>query len=368
MKEPNTNEQDVKEQAKEEKVVFTGGCGIDVGTANLVVTRRTESGAFVARHHRNMLFELDASDEALDLLSRGDFLYVKSGNKYFVIGEDALRLATALAGEVIRPMSQGILNPSIKKSQELLFQIISAVVGKPVCEKEALRFSVPANIFDAPDNNGTFHEMVLTSFFESMGYSPKPVNEALANLYCEAPYMEDKTGAKIPLSGMSISCGAGLVNACVAFKGMSVCEFSLSKSGDYIDKQVSNVTGESIPRVIGIKENKLDLSTPDRGDVVIQALEIYYDEFIRRIFVTMSKELTKRNVRMDYPIKIAVCGGTAMVPGFIDRVSLVMKSASLPFEAKEIVLVKNPFLSVSYGCCILAISDMARSSRNEKKA
>jgi len=170
-------------ETQDEAIEYLPGCGVDIGTSNIVVARRTKDGTFVNRFHRNMLYPLDISEEAMDLLEKSSYLYVKVGEKYFVVGEDALTLVNAIGkGEVVRPMQDGILNPSLEESTELLFYIIKAVVGDPIVEGETLRFSVPADPVDANINN-KFHEMILKSFFDRMGYNAKPVNEAMCIAY-----------------------------------------------------------------------------------------------------------------------------------------------------------------------------------------
>ena len=178
--------QDVEEvkNVKEEKgLKFKPGVGVDVGTSNIVVARQTEDGTFVNRFHRNMLYPLAISDESADLIDRSDYLFVKVKDKYYIVGEDALKLVNAIGkGEVVRPMKDGILNPSLKESSELLFYIIKAVVGDPIVENEHLRFSIPANPIDR-DLDNLFHKMVLNSFFSKMGYESKSVNEAMCIAY-----------------------------------------------------------------------------------------------------------------------------------------------------------------------------------------
>ena len=41
---------------KIENKVLKPGVGVDVGTANIVVTRQYEDGSYSVKHHRNMLF------------------------------------------------------------------------------------------------------------------------------------------------------------------------------------------------------------------------------------------------------------------------------------------------------------------------
>ena len=197
------SDSETKEEApKEAKVENTpSGVGIDVGTANIVVARRQADGGFSVRYHRNMLYEMEVSDEARDLLERSKFLYLKVDNKYYIVGEDALTVANAIGkGDVVRPMQDGLLNPNLKKAQDLLFFILKTVLGKPQSETETLRFSIPANPVDS-DMDNEFHQMVLQEFFDSLGYSSKPINEALANLYNEAPIMKVEGEEDRPLTG-----------------------------------------------------------------------------------------------------------------------------------------------------------------------
>jgi hypothetical protein len=193
------------ENIQDETVEYFPGCGVDIGTSNIVVARRTKDGTFVNRFHRNMLYPLDISEEAMDLLEKSSYLYVKVGEKYFVVGEDALTLVNAIGkGEIVRPMQNGIINPSLQESTDLLFYIIKAVVGDPIVEGETLRFSVPADPVDANINN-KFHEMILGNFFSKMGYDAKPVNEAMCIAYDCNPVMKED-GKDVPLSGITCSC------------------------------------------------------------------------------------------------------------------------------------------------------------------
>ena len=204
--------------SKKSKDRFRPGCGVDVGTSNIVVARQKEDGTFVNRFHRDMLYPLEISDESTDLLDRGDYLYVKVNNKYYIVGEDALKLVNAIGkGEVVRPMKDGILNPSLKESSELLFYIIKAVVGDPIVEGETLRFSLPANPVDR-DLDNVFHKMILNGFFNKMGYDAKPVNEAMCIGYDCNPIMQGDDG-NVNLSGIPISFGGGMVNVALMFKG-----------------------------------------------------------------------------------------------------------------------------------------------------
>jgi len=335
---------------------YKPGVGVDVGTNNIVVARQLEDGTFVNRFHRDMLYPLDASEEAIDLLERSDYLYVKVNDKYYIVGEDALRLVNAIGkGEIVRPMKDGIMNPSLKESSELLFYIIKAVVGDPIAEGETLRFSVPANPIDR-DLNNLFHQMVLQNFFTQLGYNAKPVNEAMAIAYDCNPIAKTDEG-NLPLTGVSISFGGGMTNIALSLKGLDLHSFSITKSGDYIDEQTSIVTGSPKSKIIKKKEKELDLGSFDMSDRVLTALSIYYDEVINRVIFNMSKEFKNRDSEIDGEIEIVVAGGTSMPKGFCQKFEQNIKTSNFPFKVYRVRHSESPFYSVSQGACIRAQAD-----------
>jgi actin-like ATPase involved in cell morphogenesis len=338
---------------------FKPGVGVDIGTSNIVVSRQTEEGTFVNKYHRNMLYPLDISEEATDLLEKGSYLYVKVGNKYYVVGEDALTLVNALGtGEIIRPMKDGILNPSLKEATELLFYIIKAVVGAPIIPNEPLRYSLPANPIDVNLDN-LFHKMILMGFFKKLGFDPKPVNEAMCIAYDCNPVMKSDAG-EVPLSGIVCSCGAGMWNIALAFKGLPVVEFSCTKSGDYLDEEVSRMTGIDRAKVIKIKEKKLDLDNVDMGDRVQAALSIYYDEMIERMLQSIAKHFQGQKSEMDGEIELVLAGGTSMAPGFCKRVEAVLANGEFPMKVYRVRHSKTPFYSVVQGACVRAQADYSK--------
>lgn len=352
-----------KQQNKKPGAEFKPGVGVDIGTSNLVVVRSTEDGTFVNKFHRNMLFPLDLTDESADLLERSDYFFIKTDDKYYVIGDDALNLVSALgSGAIIRPMVNGIINPSLKQSSDLLFHILKSLVGEPIVPNEPLRFSVPANPIDV-DMDNLFHQMVLQGFFKKMGYDAKPVNEASCIIYDNGAVMKSDEG-EIPLSGIAVSFGAGMANCSLLYKGASLVEFSCTKSGDNIDTQVEKATGVNKAKVIKVKEKKLDLDNIDMSDRIQVALSIYYDETIDRIIHNISKQFKDKSSEMEGEIEIIVAGGTAMVNGFLPRLKHAIEKVDFPFNVYNIRLSENPFFSVANGCCIRSMADYTKSKNS----
>jgi hypothetical protein len=234
-------------------------------------------------------------------------------------------------------------------------------VGDPIISKENLRFTVPSNPIDR-DMDNLFHQKVLESFFTKLGYDARPVNEAMCIIFDCNPIMKTDEG-EVPLSGISMSFGAGMVNIAMAYKGMSLSEFSCTRSGDNIDEQVEKVTGVQKSKIVKIKEKKLDLDKIDSGDKVQTALSIYYDETIERVISQICNKFKEKSSELDGSIEIVVAGGTSMVPGFCKRLEAVIKKVNMPFKIYRVRHAANPFASVSNGACIRAMSDYAKSQK-----
>lgn len=358
-------EEKAEEQVEKKKAEFKPGVGVDVGTSNIVVARQAKDGTFVNRFHRDMLYPLEVSDESADLLERSSYLFVKVQDKYYVVGDDALKLVNAIGkGEVVRPMKDGILNPQLKESSELLFYIIKAVVGGPIVENEPLRFSLPANPIDR-DLDNLFHKMILSNFFTTLGYDSKSANEAMCIAYDSNPILKSEEEGEVPLSGITCSCGGGMWNIALGYKGLGLVEFSCTKSGDYLDEQVSKATGMAKTKVIKVKEKKLDLNNVDMSDRVQAALSIYYDEMLDRMVHHISNEFKDKTSEMDGEIEIVIAGGTSMAPGFCDRLRVAIEKADMPFDIYRVRHADAPFYSVSQGACIRAQADYAKSQKGQ---
>jgi actin-like ATPase involved in cell morphogenesis len=347
---------------KEKEIEYKPGVGIDIGTANIVTARESVDGRFIYKFHRNMLYPLDISDESTDLLDRGEYLYVKTNDKYYIIGEDALSVCNAISGSIntiVRPMKDGVLNPSLSGASDLLFYIIKAILGKPLIENEPLRFTCPSNPINV-DNDNRFHQMVLTNFFTGLGFVPRPINEASAVVIAANPKML-VDGKEIPLTGIAMSWGAGMVNCAAVYRGLSLAEFSCTKSGDNIDEQVEKVTGVSRSKIVKIKERNLDLDNIDMSDRVLAAIQIYYEETIERILFNINKQFREKSNEFDGEIEIVVAGGTAMAKGFIKKMEAIVKKTNLQFRIYGVRLVDDPFFSVAKGTLIRARSDYQKS-------
>jgi len=340
---------------------------LDLGTMFLQSARDDGKGGIVFNTVRDCFRELPYDAEFEDTLHNQGAHYIKADGKLYVLGNDAyLQAGMAEFGaelklgqeiEILRrPMKDGILNPDSPKTalvilRELMRACIEKDIGK-AREGEILYFSIPANPVDSQINN-VFHSKMAEQYLNSLGYDARPLGEGLAVIYSENPKMHAPDGV-IPFTGIGISMGAGQCNFCLAERGIPMDEFSVARSGDWIDANAARMTGQPKTKVMRIKERQLDFNKIDQTNEVILALECYYDELIKYVFGIFAKRFANNKGSIDHPIDIVLSGGTASCSGLDRRVRTIIERMNLPFKVNEVRLAKDMMRSVAKGCYLRA--------------
>jgi len=329
--------------------------GLDAGTMFLVGSRQEEDNvSYVSQ--RNCFMTISEGDDVEEMLTSAGAKIVKIGNKLNVLGEDAIVFSNMLSSfgatdaSLKRPMRDGVLNSQEEKNSiAVLSSLIEGVIGAPRSEGEICVFSAPSNPINSEKNN-VFHSAMLTQILSKLGYTPIALNEALSIIYAENPSM-----GEMPMSGIAMSLGAGQVNVCMAVRGYPVVEFSMVGSGDYIDQQVSVLSGKSASAVTKIKETRLDFGNIDYGDMVLAGLDIHYSELLKNILKNFAKKFSESGNTYDHPVEIVVSGGTAKPEGFEQKFNEILAEMDLPFEVKGVRMAGDLMNSVSKGCLIKAM-------------
>jgi len=328
--------------------------GLDIGTANLLVARQSGQSVEVKRL-RNSFIEMD--EEQRQRLASSTLNAVHLGNKSFIVGDEAISLARILNKEVRRPMSAGVLNPEERDGRMVISTLVKTLLGEPKEDFEKCAFSVPALPVDNPSKSGTvWHTGFFSQLLEELGYDPEPVNEALAIIYSEC--------ANDDHCGIAISHGAGQVNVAASYKLIASIEFSVARSGDWIDANSAAATGTSIAKILKIKEDPdFDLRNPEAlDDEIGSAIMYHYKAMIKHELTHLVKEWNKMKTQLDFPsaIPIILSGGTASLKGFkelwIEELDRFHKRSPLPFKVSEVRLAKDPMGAVARGLLTSALS------------
>jgi len=360
--------------------------GLDVGTMFLVKAEEDElvdgTGFTV---ERNVFLQAATTDDTEETLKENHWAYAKHDDEYYILGEDALKLKNLLTvgskresdnivmtkvGDLRRPMQNGILNTSEEKlSIAIIQKIIANLVGKPSQPNEVLCYCAPGDPVDS-NLSVVFHKGILTKFLSSLGYHVECVPEALAIIFSECPTVEDDAvdGGEAPFSGISFSFGAGMCNICFAYKKLPLIAFSVARSGDWIDREASKVAGVDQAAMTRYKESHFDLNNVDYSNMKDAALDIFYSNMIEHALSNFSEKFNQldRDSQTTAPLEIVVAGGTASIPGFLEKFKEVLSEKELPFNVKNVKMAAEPLYTVASGCLAKAISVENKKAKVEE--
>lgn len=329
--------------------------GNDPGTM-FFQTAEKIGNEIVYKTMRNSFVEMDATEDMEQILTQNKWQYIKDDKKYYILGEDSLRVAKMFPGkvELRRPMQDGVLNKGEDKKVLVMTKMLEDAIGKATDDNSVVCLCVSSESIDSNIDN-TFHRARLEGMVKRLGYKTKVIEEGLAVILSERPIMIEKDGTESPYSGIGISFGSGRVNCVLAYKGLQIIGMSSNRSGDFIDRKVSEQTDTPLAQVTGLKENKLDFDNMDDEDDVIFALDAYYSNMLEYTFKNFASKFSEVKSKFDAPLDIVIAGGTAMPNGFKNKVSEVIQNLDLPFKVKEIRMAKDVRNAVVKGCLTQAI-------------
>jgi len=339
--------------------------GCDVGTMFFQVAEKLDSEGLSFKTVRNAFVELPSSEDSDDILTRNGWQYVKDGDGYYVIGDDAIQVANIFPGktEIRRPLQDGVLNKNEDKKLLVLAEIIEQAVGRAEGDNSWVCTCVSSESVDDSANN-VFHRQRLEALFKRLGWNVKIIEEGHAVILSERPVVVED-GQEIAYSGIGVSFGAGRANCVLAYRGLPVIGMSVARSGDWVDQQVSEQTGVPLSQVITIKEKKLDFNNIDFEDDVQFALDAYYDQLIRHVFTLFGKKFASEKSHFNAPLDVVVAGGTSMPNGFTDKVDKVIRGLKLPFEINVIRAAANPRTAVVEGLYAAAMVAQKKAAKQE---
>lgn len=319
--------------------------GLDIGTSRIVAARtvdkktpcETQLNAFITLPYSRLTEQL--------LAGEGVFHEVR-GDEIVVAGNDAERFAEIFHVETRRPMADGMLNPAEPHSLAVIRSIISRMLGKPASEGQKVFFSVPA---PSGENAGSlaYHERTCREVLRELGYQATGINEGLAVVFAE---LESSN-----YTGIGVSCGSGMCNACLAVLSLPVISFSIPQAGDFIDVRTASATGEVSHRIRIKKERSFSLNG-FTSDLVQNALTVYYEEVVNTLIDALRSHLSasKTLPRLDGPIPLVLSGGTVMPKGFFDLFKRMLTGREFPVKLSEVRVASEPLYSTARGALMAA--------------
>lgn len=332
------------------------GVGLDVGTSYLITSKMTVGGEVEFKSERDAFFVMVPQGKANtkmieQMLKQKGAFTLKEEGRFYVIGSHAIDLANVRLQPVERPLKRGVLEDSGINAFGMLAKLIESLVGRASVPNELIVYTCPSDPIDETFDI-LYHKNRLSEILTGLGYKPVPILEGMALAYSEL--LDDN------LTGIVMSCGAGMFNISVVDLGENLLSFSLASGGDYIDKRVAKQQNISETIVQAEKESGIDLLNPQ--DKLQKTIVVYYDALINYAVDALEKKFSdmEKMPKFQNKIPIVVAGGTSLPQGFLEKISLALMSRKFPFEIGDIRRAKNPdpLRSVSNGCLIYAQLEM----------
>jgi len=334
--------------------------GFDSGTYNLICCQRRggdseKKNDFVNKKEINAFLELPLENKfVFNMMKKAGVPLIERVDDQigYALGEAAVNMAYTMPQiDLKRPMRDGCLNPSEKDAMQVLKVMIHSLIGNIKKNREILYYSVPANAINA-ETDADYHSEILKAIFSSYkskdGHTvdPRPIQEGLALVFAEL--------AEKQMTGIGISCGAGLVNVTFAIYSQPAFDFAIANSGDWIDKMSAKATGES-QTFINQQKMKIDLSVEPQ-DMVERAIQTQYRLMILNTVKNIKKGLSSvdKKARTGHEIDVVIAGGTSLPKGFDTLFAEILTESKLDIKIGKIVRPKDPLYSVARGCLIAA--------------
>jgi len=337
------------------------GRGLHVGTVNLVAAAKTKGmGDVVFVRERNTFLDVLADDSTRKLMRQLGLGYVSQAGNGYIVGDAALGLGRIFGKTPRRPMKNGTLSPDEPVGLFILSLLIRQLLGFPRKQGEICVYSVPADPVDS-DRNYIYHRGALESALRSLGYTPRPMVESHLIVSAELKELE--------YTGIGVSCGAGMFNVGVVYKGVPAINFSTSRGGDWVDESVAQALGEPMEKIREIKEGGMDLRKPEGRTQ--GAIAIYYRHLLQYTVETMRTKLSDAQNMPTFqkPVPIVCAGGTCQIPGFLEMFKEELeKSRGFPVKVDFIRMAREPMQSVAAGCLQAALEEMSALAEPETQA
>jgi hypothetical protein len=130
-------------------------------------------------------------------------------------------------------------------------------------------------------------------------------------------------------------------------------QFSIAKSGDWIDENAGNAVGLKASKITMIKEAGVDLLNPKNREET--AIKIYYENLISYVCNHLEKKLSTQELSFAEPITVVVSGGTSKAINFDKLFEQELRTKSLPFAIKTVKKASDPLNAVAKGCLLNAL-------------
>jgi hypothetical protein len=318
---------------------------------NVVSARQVAGGDNLElKRIRDAFLDLDLEAKKTLRLSKVD--YVERQGSLIVLGDSALTMANLFNREVRRPLSRGVISAGELDAQQILSLLISNVIGEPIVPDEHCYYSVPAAPVDDTSQDIVYHQEVFRKILTELGFTPHPMNEAMAIIYSQC--------ASENFSGLSVSFGSGMGNIALAYQTIKGMDFSVARGGDWVDSHAAKAVGSTAARMCAVKEKGVDLAHPKTRED--EAIALYIRALVRYVLENIAQQFKRNQAGINLPeaVPFVVSGGTTRAGGFMEVFNEefeAIKKRGFPIDISEVRAAKDPMTAVAEGLLVLAAEE-----------
>jgi hypothetical protein len=297
---------------------------------------------------RNVFLELRLDAFARKLLPKFNVDCAVRGERGYLLGDAAFELAHLFERETRSPMKDGAVSPQEPDGLRVISILLDHLLGPARAEGEICCFTLPGDSVD-PERNFIYHRGALENVLRGLGYSPRPVPAGQAVAIAELKEQD--------YTGIALSCGAGLFDVCVVYKGVPALSFSTPRGGDWIDLHAARALGVAPGQVRVAKEGGMDLHAPkDRSEV---AIAMYARSLLRDTLETVRRRFNEAEhvPTFTQAVDLVVAGGTAQIGGFLPLLQEEFDKLDFPVPVAQIRLARDPLSAAVEGCLQAAVAE-----------
>lgn len=344
----------IRPEGSLDRLDLVPGRGLHVETLNVCAAGRLKgTGDLVLAGQRNAFLKVMADDSTRKLLQQLELGFVTHGDAGYIVGDPAIELGRIFGKTPRRPMHQGMLSPDEPVALFILSLLLRQIVGAPSKPGEICVYSVPADPIEE-NRNFIYHVGALESALKALGYTPRAMMES--HLLVSSELKEQD------YTGIGVSCGAGMFNVGIAYKGLPVLSFSTFRGGDWIDRSVAEAVGTPVEEVTRVREGGMNLLEP-KGRIE-GAIAIYTRTLLHSTLEALQQKVSDAHSLPTFarPIPVVCAGKTAMAPGFLELFKEEIEQARLPIRIDYVRLALDPLTAVAQGCLQAALEETRAQS------
>lgn len=332
-----------------DRVDLEPGRGLHIETRSIVSAGRIKgTGEIVVAGQENAFLHVQADEGTKKLLRQLELGFATQGSAGYIVGDPAIELGRIFDKTPRRPMQGGTLAPDEPVALFILSLLVRQVIGAPQKEGEICVYSVPADPIE-PDRNFIYHLGAVESALKALGYQPRPMTECFLLVSTE---LKDQD-----YSGIGISSGAGMTNIGIAYKGLPVLGFSISRGGDWINASAGEALGMPPEEIGRIRRGGMTLAAPSGR--IEGAVAIYTRTLVHSWVEALKAKLSDAQAlpSFGHPVPVVCAGSTVSVPGFLELLKEEIEQARIPIRIDYLRLARDPDAAIAHGCLEAAIEE-----------